>query len=319
MKKFLWIAVGVLFLSGLGLGQALSRVYGAITDGQGKPVPDVKITITMKDQPTWKKEVAGDAKGNYEVSFTDGTKYYLFQLVKGDYLLVDGEDKVQPSNTMEVKPKIFASMEKDFTLKTPKEMEEKIRQEQMKSNPHLAFFEQGRQAYLAGDLAAARKAFDECIKAKPEFTKVNVFLADIDLKEGKLDDAIAKAEKALASSDDEKIIALRILVNANQQKGKKDKAKEYQKQLEVLQPDSAEALFNRAVDLLNAKDDAGAKPLLEKAVEVNPEFPNSYYELGFIYLREGDMAKSKATFESFLKLVPSGEKAETAKETIKWL
>ena len=141
----------------------------------------------------------------------------------------------------------------------------------MKKNPHLAFFEQGRQAYLAGDLAAARKAFDECLKAKPDFSKVNVFLADIDLKEGKLDDAIAKAEGVLGGSTTKRWCGLRILINANQKKGKKDKVQEYQKATGVLQPESAEALYNKAVDLLNTKDDAGAKPLLEKAVEINPD------------------------------------------------
>ena len=31
------------------------------------------------------------------------------------------------------------------------------------------------------------------------------------------------------------------------------------------------------------------------------------------------MIKSKAAFEAFLKMVPTGEKADTASETIKWL
>jgi len=309
MRKALWFSACALLIAGLGMGQALSRVTGKVTNTKGEGVPGVKISIIQKDSTQYSKEIVTAADGSFEVSFTDGTKVYQFQLAADGYLGLKEE----------VKPKIFASMEHNFTLKTRQEVEKQIQEEEMKKNPHLAFFEQGRQAYLAGDLAAARKAFEECLKAKPDFSKVNVFLADIDLKEGKLDDAIAKAEKSLTASNEEKVIGLRILVNAYMKKGKKDKAQEYQKQLEVLEPKSAEALYNKAVEFLNKKDDAGAKPLLEEAIGVNAEFPDAYYELGFIYLREGDMAKSKATFQTFLKLVPTGEKADTAKETIKWL
>ena len=309
MRKVLWIFACFSLLAGLGFGQALSRVTGKVMNTKGEGIPGVKINITQKDSTQYSKEIVSEADGSFEVSFTDGTKVYLFVLSVDGYL----------GFKEDVKPKIFASMEHNFTLKTREEVEKAQQAEEMKKNPHLAFFEQGRQAYLAGDMAAARQAFEECLKAKPDYTKVYVFLADIDLKEGKLDEAMAKAEKVLDASKEEKVIALRILVNANQKKGKKDKAQEYQKLLETLEPESAEALYNKAVEFLNKKDDAGAKPLLEKAVQVNPEFADSFYELGFIYLREGDMAKSKSTFESFLKLVPTGEKAETAKETIKWL
>jgi Tfp pilus assembly protein PilF len=309
MKKILWSALGVVLAAGLCQAQALSRVQGTITDSQGQGVPAVKISITMKDQPTWKKEVSGDAKGNYEVSFTDGTKLYLFELTAEGFIPLKEE----------VKPKIFASLEHHFTMKTKKEAEELLRQQERSQNPHLVLFEEGRKAYLSGDMAAARKSLEECLKAKPDFTKASIFLADIDLKEGKADEAIARAEKALNGPDEEKAVALRILIAAYGQKGKKEKVAEYQTRLQTLQPDSPESLFNQAAELLNKKDDAGAKPLLEKAVEINPEFADAWYELGFIYLREGDMAKCKSTFETFLKLVPTGEKAETAKETIKWL
>lgn len=309
MKKIIVLTVCAILMAGLCPGQALSRVFGKITDSQNQPVPNAKITITMKDQPTWVKEVAGDGKGDYEVSFTDGTKYYIFEVTAEGFL----------GFKEEVKPKIFSSIEHNFTLRTREEFEKQLQAEEMKKNPHLAFFEEGRKAYLAGDLAAARKAFEECIKVKPDYTKVSVFLADIDLKEGKIDEAIARAEKALTGLDEEKIIALRILINANQQKGKKDKATEYQKQLELLQPDSPEALYNQAVEFLNKQDDAQAKPLLEKAIEVDPDFADAHFQLGYLYYRLEDKAACKKAFEQYLKLVPEGKSADEAREMLKWL
>ncbi len=309
MRKVPWIVICVFLAAGPGFGQALSRVTGKIANTAGEGIAGAKISITMKDSSAYTKEVVSGETGVYEVSFTDGTKVYVFEISAEGYLGLKEE----------VKPKIFASIERDFSLKTRQEMEEQFRQEEMKKNPHLAFFEEGRQAFVAGDLAAARKAFEECLKVKPDYTKASVLLADIDLKENKVDAAIARAEKTLGASDEEAVVSLRILISAYSQKGKKDKVKEYQKRLELLEPDSPESLFNKAAELLNKKDDAGAKPLLEKAVEINPDFADAHFELGFIYLREEDYAKCKSTFETFLKLVPEGEKAEMAKETVKWL
>jgi Tfp pilus assembly protein PilF len=291
-----------------------------VTDTNKKPLPDVKISIVMKEQPTWKKEVATDSKGNYEVSFTDGTKNYLFQLSKDDYLLVNEESKTYPSNTDEVKPKIFASLERNFIMSSKAELDKKAREEEIKRNPYIKYYEDGKTALLAGNKAEARKQFEACLKEKPEYTKVVVILASLDEEDGKHDAAIEKAQKALSAKDAEDTpAALKVLIRAYNAKGDKAKALEYQKLLDAAEPDSPESLYNKAAALLNKKDDAGAKPLLEKALEMKSDFADALYELGFIYLREENTAKSKETFEQFLKLVPSGEKAEIAKETIKWL
>lgn len=309
MRKTLWIALFALLAAGLGWSQALSRVTGRVLSTGGEGIGGVKIAISQKDSSNYSKEIVSSDNGTYEVSFTDGTKVYVFELSADGYLGLKEE----------VKPKIFASMEHDFTLKTRAEVEEQMRQEEMKKNPHLASFEKGRQAYLAQDLKGARAAFEECVKVKPDYTRAILILADIDMQEGRLDDAIGRAEKSMGSSDEETAVALRILINAYMQKGKKDKVKEYQKRLEEIQPDSPESLYNKAAALLNQQDDAGAKPLLEKVIEINPDFADAYYELGFIYLRQEDYVKCKSTFETFLKLVPEGEKADMARETIKWL
>jgi len=205
-------------------------------------------------------------------------------------------------------------------MASQKEMEAKLRELEIKKNPYIKYYEDGKAALLAGKKAEARKQFEACLKEKPDYIKVIVILASLDEEEGKHDAAIDKAQKALASPDKEDVpAALKVLIRAFKAKGDKAKVAEYQKQLDAAEPESPESLYNKAAILLNKKDDAGAKPLLEKAVELKSEFADALYELGFIYLREGNNAKCKETFEKFLKLVPTGEKADTAKETMKWL
>lgn len=288
--------------------QALSRVWGYVYDSQGKPIEGVLVSVTCPEIGDYKKETKTDKKGQYDIAVTDGTKVYQFTLSKEGYLEIKEN----------VKPKIMASIQKDFTLKTKAEIEKELYQKEMEENPHLKEFEEGRKALEQKNLKKARTHFENALKIKPDYYKVMVILAALDEEEGKLDEAIEKAEKALVSSEDAPT-ALRVLISVYNKKGNKQKAMEYQKKLTELEPDSPESLFNKAADLLNAKKDAEAKPLLEKAISIDPKFSSAYYELGFIYLREGNMEKAKEIFQEFLKLEPQGSKADIVKETLKYL
>jgi predicted Zn-dependent protease len=103
----------------------------------------------------------------------------------------------------------------------------------------------------------------------------------MDREDGKWDDAINNAKKGL-ESDEDKAVALKVLVEAYNKKGDKDKAKEYQAQLDILEPDSPESLYNKAVPFINQRDDAQARPLLEKAIQIKPDFAEAWYGLGVI-------------------------------------
>lgn len=288
--------------------QALSRVWGYVNDSSGKPLEGVKITVTCPEIGDYKKETKTDKKGFYDVAVTDGTKNYLFTLSKDGY----AEFKEN------VKPKIMTSIQKDFTLKTKSEIEKEFYQKDLEENPHLKEFEEGRLALEKKDYKKAREHFENALKLKPDYFKALVVLSAIDEEEGKIDDAIQKAEKALISQEDAPT-AMKVLISAYSKKGNKEKVAELQKKLIELEPESPESLFNKAAEFLNAKNDVEAKPLLEKAISINPNFANAYYELGFIYVREGNMEKAKEVFQEFLKLEPEGSKAETVKETLKWL
>lgn len=288
--------------------QALSRVWGYVYDSQGKPIEGVTVTVTCPEIGDYKKETKTDKKGQYDIAVTDGTKTYLFSINKEGYLELKEN----------VKPKIMTSIQKDFTLKTKAEVEKELYQRELEENPHLKEFEEGRKALEQKDFKKARQHFENALKIKPDYYKALVILSAIDEEEGKLDSAIEKAEKALVSPEDAPT-ALKVLISVYNKKGNKEKALEYQKKLSELQPESPEALFNKAAEFLNARKDAEAKPLLEKAISIDPNFAPAYYELGFIYLREGNMEKCKQTFQEFLKLEPQGSKADIVKETLKYL
>ena len=66
-------------------------------------------------------------------------------------------------------------------------------------------------------------------------------------------------------------------------------------------------------------DDGGARPLLEKCLDADPDFPQCNFEYGMLLLRSGDMEGAKAHLEKYLEVAPDGPDAATAQETIKYL
>ena len=66
-------------------------------------------------------------------------------------------------------------------------------------------------------------------------------------------------------------------------------------------------------------DDGGARPLLEKCLDADPDFPQCNFEYGMLLLRLGDMEGAKAHLEKYLEVAPDGPDAATAQETIKYL
>ena len=86
-----------------------------------------------------------------------------------------------------------------------------------------------------------------------------------------------------------------------------------------LNPDDPSILYNEAAVHLNKLDDDGARPLLERCLEVDPDFPLCHFEYGMLLLRTGDMDGAKSHLEKYLEVAPDGRDASTAQETIKYL
>jgi tetratricopeptide (TPR) repeat protein len=86
-----------------------------------------------------------------------------------------------------------------------------------------------------------------------------------------------------------------------------------------LNPDDPALLYNSAAVFLNKLDDEGARPLLERCIEADPEFPPCHFEYGMLMLRTGDMEGAKKHLEKYLELAPDGPEAATAQETLKYL
>lgn len=88
----------------------------------------------------------------------------------------------------------------------------------------------------------------------------------------------------------------------------------YKKSIEV-KPDDAAAYVGLAGIYFNGGKPADAKPLVEKAVQIDPANPDARYIYGMTLVAD-DPAKAKAQFEEFVKLAPTAPNATIAKTLI---
>jgi len=76
---------------------------------------------------------------------------------------------------------------------------------------------------------------------------------------------------------------------------------------------SASAVFNQGVIAWNASRIPDAKKSFQEAVRLDPNLADAHYWLGMANLNEGNMDEAAKSFESYLKLAPTGQYAEQAK------
>ena len=79
---------------------------------------------------------------------------------------------------------------------------------------------------------------------------------------------------------------------------------------------SASASFNQGVILWNAGKIPEAKAQFENAVKADPNLADAQYWLGMALLNGGNTAEAKPKFEAYLKLAPTGQYADTAKNIV---
>jgi cytochrome c-type biogenesis protein CcmH/NrfG len=70
------------------------------------------------------------------------------------------------------------------------------------------------------------------------------------------------------------------------------------------------------VSLWNAQKFAEAKAQFEKAVALDPNMAEAWYQLGMANLNTGDMPGAVTAFEGYLKAAPNGPKAAEAKTIV---
>jgi tetratricopeptide (TPR) repeat protein len=306
-KKILSAAlIAILFaVSGLALAGPQARIVGKVTDGEGKPLEGVTVTITTPKLGKFKVVLTSDKDGKWGTILNDSTIPYDYLFEKKGYLSV---------NKTDFKVGIGSTGELDMQLLTA---DQAIQKGVVKEvvDPYTLAFNTAVDKFQAGDLDAAlehaRKATEIGAEKSGSWdlaTKVALAKKDWDL-------VIQYGEKAL-SLEAENSSLYGPLMEAYKQKGDTAKSKEYEKKFIAANPDKPEILYNQAVALYNKNDFKAAEPLLRRIIEANPDYANAHFLLGMSCVNLNKIDDMTKHLNEYLRLDPKGKEAATAKEMI---
>jgi tetratricopeptide (TPR) repeat protein len=174
-------------------------------------------------------------------------------------------------------------------------------------------FNEGVDAYQAGDIATAQSKFQQVVELAPDMVQPYVALGQISLSQGSPSEALAMAGSALELEPDN-TQALKIAFDGARLAGNNEAAGRALDRLVELEPEwITTTLFDHAGKLFNDNQAAAAALELEYVVKADPELARAHYLLGMAYFNSGRVAEGKAHLEKFIELAPDDPDVEIAK------
>lgn len=294
------LAAGNLF----AVGEA--RITGKVVGPDGKAIEDVSVKVRATEAKTFEETYKTDKNGRFTIFLLDGTIHYEFTFSK------EGFSPYIETMKLKLLPE---KNQREITLnKGGQSVAGGLTAGAPTADPAVIAYNEGAALANEGNVAEAIAKLEEAIAIKNDLTAGYMALAKLYVRAENWTKAIEAANKVLEISSDEPDMFI-VLAQAYDKAGNPIKAKEYRAKA----PANPQALFNEAVPLINAGNDAAAEPLLRRAVEADDAFSQGHYELGMIYVRMGNTAEARKHLNRYIELEPNGKDAALAKEMLKYI
>jgi Tfp pilus assembly protein PilF len=316
MKQTKWLlvialAIGLAMPAAIWAGSKTAQVTGVVTDENDQPLSGV--TIDVVDSNGDGQVVASattDEEGKYSIVLNDATRSYAYKLSKDGYVPFRTDLKVPTAKTSA------------YNFQLPSLASRKSRNPDGSYNMSedaLPVFNEGVNAIKAGDFDTAAEKFEKVVELDPSVVPAYSILGGIYLKDGKAQEALDMADKALAiEPENEK--ALLVRVKGYEMLGDSDKADEARAAyLKAVPAEATKQLLKEAEADYNAGNMSQARETLEKLVAQDPDNPRANYLFGLVLVNQGDNAAAKEHLQKFVQLAPDDPDASTAQQMIDYL
>lgn len=299
------IIIGILITFNL-YGSVFGQLRLIVVNSEGKPIPDVKVTLEDTQNTDITFKLVTNKKG---LVFKTGLQNHLFlvTLEKENYLTIQKKIKIPTGRLREEKITLLTTGEAMI--------------EQVASDPHSqAVSEFNRAASLIKE-----KKYDEALEALKKSISLDdtifqshYFKGVVYYEMGKYKEAIEPLMKVITLQDDY-VEAYRLLAAAYEKLGNTQEADKYTKLAREKGGKTAIEAYNEGVAAFNAGDVDKSINAFEEAIKLDKTFAEAYYQLGLNYLNKGVNDKAIDCFKKYLELKPDGEDADTAKSIIETL
>ncbi|MGH9380748.1 MAG: tetratricopeptide repeat protein [Thermoanaerobaculia bacterium] len=278
-------------------------VSGVVRDTEGSPLRGVEVALVEQ----WERgdqlneevvvTVGTDADGHYALTVPNVTRRYALRLSR------DGEVAYET----ELRPRRNQETLLDFVLPSADEQE-------VLSPEAVEAFNAAVNASRAGNLRGAVGHFQTAVELAPESAAAHLALAELLLRLGDAQVAAPLADKAV-ELDSGNPRALEARFRAYDAAGDQEKAAEARDAYEVAVPGAIdERLLEEAQEAYNSGELDVAEQRLIALLERQPDQPRGHYLLGLCRIYQGDAAGARPHLERFLELAPDSQDAVTARD-----
>jgi tetratricopeptide (TPR) repeat protein len=343
LRKVLFILPVSLIFS-IGAWAQTAAFEGTIKGPDGKPVPGAVMKIERQD-----------VKGNYTVKTDKKGHYFYGGLPLGNYkitVVVDGQERGSQSGRTKVGETIDVSFDLTGQQAPAAETEanrglsasEKAEQEKRdKANAAtMAKNKALNDAFNAGKTAAAANNWDGAIEGFTKASEVDPnqhviwgnladsYTARAKTKTGDdrntdLQKAADSYQKALAIKPDDAAYHNNFALVLAQEKKYDDAQGELTKAAQADPTNAGKYYFNLGAVFVNTGNGDAAMAAFKKAIEVQPDYADAYYQYGLSLMGKATAdASGKITappgtveaFQKYLDLKPDGPYAQPSKDMI---
>ena len=322
-SRRLWLYALTTFLA-LGLASSVQaqlpgQLEGQIRDENDQPVADVEIIVTDPERPSWEQVEKSNKRGRYRIFFANATVPYELKLQKDGYqtkevggVRVTARKETRRDFTIMTQEAALANM-----AANPGSSD--VSAEDAAKGGAAETFNKGVAALNAEDLDTAETLFLAALDKDSTLDMAHAALARLYLKQEKWADAAERAESAVAADVDVESMQ-QVLYASYSELGDSDKAQEALSALEAADPEKASKnIFNQAADAYNNGDMDKAREGLERVLSADPNHAKANYMMGLVLISAGENARAKEVLQKFLDLAPNDPDAGTAQEMLKYL
>lgn len=281
------------------------EVTGVVRDTRGDPLPGVEVALVEQ----WERgdelreevvtTVETDGEGRYAVTVPNVRLQYVLRLSRAGEVAFETELRVRRNE----EPRL------DFVLPTEEERDS-LTPEAVEA------YNNGVNAARAGNLGAAVGQFRQAVELAPESAAAHLALAELLLRQGDEAAAAEVADTAVELAPDSPR-ALKARFEAYAALGEKEKAAEARAAYEAVVPQAVnERLLEEARAAYNKGELERAEERVTELLERQPENPQAHYLFGLCRIYQGDAAGARPHLERFLELAPDSPDAATARDLL---
>lgn len=169
-----------------------------------------------------------------------------------------------------------------------------------------------------GNNAKALETLQRALALNAEDGETLRSIARLNFEMGNMEQAIDTLKQAHVV-DAEDVTTLQVLIDLLVRANREEEAQAYMAKLPADAKLDAETVLNTGIKLYNDNKLDEALEQFDRAVQENPDLPDTYYYRGLVYLNKGENELSAADFRKLLELAPDHAKAGEVKEFLKYV